>query len=352
MKISLITDLHLGYKENTIQSKMMYDTLDWFFDYVKKENIQNIFILGDIFNHRQTIDFMTIKNTYDHLINPIIENNIQAYIIAGNHDCYYKNTNEIYSVELLFSHIKNLHLVKEQPENTIIGNTTFQMIPWMCPENYQNCMDIIQKSNSDYLLGHFEINGFTMVKGIKCKNGISKETFKKFKKVFSGHFHINDDQENICYIGTPYEKDWNDKSENKGFYILDIDTNEYQYIKNENPFHITVEYNNGFVFDDISLLKDKNVKLIVNNIDKQSKFDKDIIELQKINPYKLSIIENTQTIINEEENNSTDEENVVEFDLNDNIKLLTTYTDNIETDLDKEILKDNLIKIYNESIEK
>lgn len=349
-KVALITDLHLGYKENTVQSKMMYETLDWFFDVIKKQDITNIFILGDIFNHRQMIDFMTIKNTYDHLINPIVENNIKAYILAGNHDCYYKNTNEVYSVELLFSHIKNLHLVKNNPETIIIENTSFQLIPWMSSENYQECMLRIQESTSDYLLGHFEINGFTMVKGIQCRNGISVDNLRQFKKVFSGHFHINDDKENICYIGTPYEKDWNDKGENKGFYILDLDTNEYQYIKNENPFHITLEYNNDFMIDDLEKLKDKNVKLIVNNIDKQSKFDKDIIELQKVNPYKLSIIENTQTILNEEKVMDSIQEDVVEFDLNDNIKLLTTYTDNIETDLDKEILKDNLISIYNESI--
>lgn len=348
MKVALITDLHLGYKENTIQSKMMYDTLDWFFDYIQKQNIKNIFVLGDIFNSRTNIDFMTIKNTYDHFINPIIQNNINAYIIAGNHDCYYKNTNEIYSVELLFSHIQNLRLIKNNSETIICGNSTFHLVPWLSPDNYETCMENIKNSTDDYLLGHFEINGFTMVKGIKCQNGISSEIFKKFKKVFSGHFHLNDDQNNICYIGTPYEKDWNDRGEKKGFYILDLDNNQYEHVLNPNNFHIVVEYNNGFDIP-IETLKDKNVKVIVNNIDKQSKFDKDILELQKNNPYKTTIIENTQTLIveNKNEENSIEE---VQFDLNDNIKLLTLYTDKIETDLNRKKLNDTLIEIYNESI--
>ena len=347
MKVALITDLHLGYKENTVQSKMMYETLDWFFEYLNKNQIKHIFILGDIFNSRTNIDFMTIKNTYDHLINPLIKDEIDAFVLAGNHDCYYKNTNDVYSVELLFSHVKNLKLIKSQPESIVIGNTSFLLVPWMASDNHEKCMQCINESHDDYLLGHFEINGFTMIKGIQCRNGIPVDTFRKFKKVFSGHFHINDDKENICYIGTPYEKDWNDRNENKGFYVLDLNTDQYEYIKNENNFHITLEYNNGFN-GSIENLKDKNVKLIVNNIDKQSKFDKDILELQRVNPYKLQIIENTQTILTENTDNINDQH--VEFDINDNIKLLTDYTEKTETDLNKKILTDTLIEIYNESI--
>ena len=351
MKVALITDLHLGYKENTVQSKMMYETLDRFFEYVKNNQIKNIFVLGDIFNYRTNIDFMTIKNSYEHFINPIVEQDIKAFIIAGNHDCYFKNTNDVYSVELLFSHIKNLHLIKNKPEEIILENTSFGLVPWMCPENFNDCMDFINTTNSDYLLGHFEINGFTMVKGVQCKNGISVDKFKKFKKVFSGHFHINDDKKNICYIGTPYEKDWNDRASNKGFYILDLDNGKYEYIKNDDNFHITIEYNNGFNINDLKTLKDKNVKVIVNNIEKQSQFDKDIIELQLVNPYKLSIIENTQTTINESINNTLTDDNVI-FSENDNIKLIENYTDLIETDLDKTKLRDLFIEIYNESLAK
>ena len=129
MKVALITDLHLGYKENTVQSKMMYETLDRFFEYVKNNQIKNIFVLGDIFNYRTNIDFMTIKNSYEHFINPIVEQDIKAFIIAGNHDCYFKNTNDVYSVELLFSHIKNLHLIKNKPEEIILENTSFGLVP-------------------------------------------------------------------------------------------------------------------------------------------------------------------------------------------------------------------------------
>ena len=38
-KIALITDLHLGYKENTTQSKSMYEYLNWFFKDLKTRNI-------------------------------------------------------------------------------------------------------------------------------------------------------------------------------------------------------------------------------------------------------------------------------------------------------------------------
>lgn len=353
-KIAIITDLHLGYKEDTSQSKLMYQYLNEFFDNIKRLNIKNVFILGDIFDNREVINFLTISNTYKHFINHIMDNDLTVYIIAGNHDCYYKNTNNLYSVELLFSHIKNLHLIKNYGENIIINNTSILMIPWLNSENYEHNMNLISNSNSDYLMGHFEITGFTMVRGIKCSNGLNKNIFNKFKKVFSGHFHLKQQLNNIYYVGTPYEKDWNDVNSEKGYIILDLDNNNIESVRNENYFFKILNYDNDLDLKDIENIQDKEVKLIINSIDKQKKFDDILQKLYECNPSKLQIIDNTSNI------NHTDEKEIDVNKMNDviknndNISYFNEYIKNLKIDdnIDKKMISEILINLYNESISK
>ena len=84
---------------------------------------------------------------------------------------------------------------------------------------------------ADYVFGHFEITDFYMMPGVKAKNGLTIKDFKN-KKVFSGHYHIRQEKDNIIYLGTPYQLNFGDAGNEKGFYILDTETNELQFFPN------------------------------------------------------------------------------------------------------------------------
>ena len=351
-KIALITDLHLGYKENTIQSKYMYEYLQWFFEDLKNKNISQIFILGDIFDNRENINFLTIKNTIQNLIDPIMEGGFKAYVAAGNHDCFYKNTNDIYSVELLFSRMNNFDkhfiLAKNECKNIIIDNVSILLTPWINSQNYDCVMNEIKDSNADYLMGHFEINGFTMVKGIKCSNGIKQDIFNKFKKVFSGHFHLRESKGNITYIGTPYEKDWNDHCSPKGYTILDLENGDTEFIVNKNNYFITIEYKENAAIDE-KYLENKEIKLIINSVNKQSDLDQFLNDVYRSNPSKLQIIDNTSII-----KDQSDKTKKTDYQNNDNIEIFKNYVDKLTLDetIDKNEIKNILISAYNESLVK
>lgn len=347
-KVAIITDLHLGYKENTSQAKMMYKYLNNFIHELSEKNIHHLFILGDIFDNRETINFLTLKNTYN-IFNLLLEKNIQTYIIAGNHDCYYKNTNDVYSVELLFNHIKNLHIIKNIGKKIIIDNTSFLLIPWINSNNYEQNINLIKESNDDYLMGHFEINGFTMVKGIRCKNGLSQEIFKKFKKVFSGHFHLREIKNNIYYIGTPYEKDWSDLGTDKGYAILNTENNEITFVNNKEPHFITLEYNNGIDLKNLNL-ENKEIKLILNVVDKQTDLENTLQNISALNPNNLTIIDNTNIITNQDTSDSEE----ISYENNDNLEIFKKYVNNLNLNehIDKNKINEMLINLYNESISK
>ena len=284
-----------------------------------------------------------------------MEGNFKAYIAAGNHDCFYKNTNDIYSFELLFNRYQNFNnhftLTKNECKTIVIDNTSILLAPWINSQNYDCVMNEIKDSNADYLMGHFEINGFTMVKGIRCSNGIKQDIFAKYKKVFSGHFHLRESKGNITYIGTPYEKDWNDHCSPKGYTILDLENGDTEFVNNENNYFVTIVYDENATVDE-KTLENKEIKLIINNINKQSELDRFLNDVYKSNPSKLQIIDNTSIIKgNKEEEKELQQ---VNYQSNDNIKIFENYVDKLTLDetIDKNEIKNILICAYNESLTK
>ena len=59
-------------------------------------------------------------------------------------------------------------------------------------------------------MGHLELNGFVATAGHVMDHGMDMDPFKKFKKVYSGHYHTRSNVGNIYYLGNPYEMFWND----------------------------------------------------------------------------------------------------------------------------------------------
>ena len=103
MKLAIITDQHFGARKGADYIhgyfKKFYDNI--FFPYLEKNKIDTIVDMGDTFDNRRNIDLATLewakKNYYDRLQ----AMGITVHTIVGNHTAYYKDTNEINTVELL-----------------------------------------------------------------------------------------------------------------------------------------------------------------------------------------------------------------------------------------------------------
>ena len=57
--------------------------------------------LGDVVDRRKFISFKIANDFRQRFINRFAELGIDLHIIIGNHDTYYKNTNEVNSMEEL-----------------------------------------------------------------------------------------------------------------------------------------------------------------------------------------------------------------------------------------------------------
>ena len=108
MKLAIITDTHYGARKG---SKHLHDYFELFyknifFPSLEAEGIDTIIHMGDVFDSRKSIDYYSLEWAKRVVFEPMKKYKVHA--ITGNHDCYYKNTNEINSPELLLTDYDNI----------------------------------------------------------------------------------------------------------------------------------------------------------------------------------------------------------------------------------------------------
>ena len=224
MKIAIITDQHFGARNDSIVFLDFYQKFydEVFFPRLKEEKVDAVLILGDTFDRRKYLNFYTLKRAKEMFFEPLVNLGVDVHILAGNHDTYFKNTNDVNSVDLLLGEYGATINVIDNPSEIYVGSHKICMMPWICPENYDSSMKMLKDTNATLCCGHFEIEGFQMYRGIVSDEGFDRSIFKKFDMLFSGHYHHRHHQDNIYYLGNPYELFWNDHNDPRGFHLFDF----------------------------------------------------------------------------------------------------------------------------------
>lgn len=346
MKVAIITDQHFGARNDSIAFLDFFEKFydNTFFTALDANNISTVLVLGDTFDRRKYVNFYALDRAKKMFFDKLEERGIRVHMLAGNHDTYYKNTNEVNSPDLLLVEYGNIDVISK-PETIVIDGTSICMMPWICPENYQESLDHIKNTKAEICMGHFEIAGFAMYRGMESHDGLAKETFEKFDLVFSGHYHHRSSDKHIHYLGNPYELTWQDYNDPRGFHLFDLDTRELEFICNPYRMFERIEYNDKDqepVDLDALELEQKYVKLVVVNKNDFYKFDKFIQKLYNKGCHEIKIIEDMSEF--------QDGEIGEELNLEDTVSVLTHYIDSIETDVDKEQIKTYMRTLYTEAI--
>lgn len=347
MKVAIITDLHFGAR-NDNQAFLDYQEKFYtnvFFPALKEKGVTTILNLGDTWDRRKYINFNTLKQVKKFFFDEIAKNDMQMYMLAGNHDTYYKNTNDINSPDLLLNEYKNVTII-DSPRLITIDKTDIAMMPWICAENYAESMDMINTTAAPLCMGHFEIDGFTMHRGMTSHGGLDPAVFKRFDMVFTGHYHHRNNNGHIYYLGNPYELTWNDYNDPRGFHFFDTTTRELQFVMNPYTMFYRLEYNdleNDYENFDFQSCKEKYVKIVVSKKSDFYKFDTFMNKVYNNDPYDVKIIED----FSEFKDGELDES----INLEDTMDVLSNYIDNVETtNVDKEKLKVFMKTLYTEAI--
>ena len=345
MKIAIITDQHFGARKN---SKLFHDYFlkfyeDIFFPTLIKEGITTIVDMGDTFDSRKGVDFVSLEWAKNNYYDKLEELGITIHTIIGNHTAYYKNTNDLTGVGLFLREYDNVKIYPETDE-VVIDNTKFLFVPWINSENQEKTFQLIEETDSPCVMGHLELNGFMATRGHFMENGMDSSIFDKFDRVYSGHYHMRSNKENIFYLGNPYEMYWNDVNDrNRGFHLFDTNTLEHKPINNPYQlFHNLYYEDTPHQMLDITKYDQKIVKVIVRKKSDPKKFEKYIDKLYSSNLAELKIVENFD--FTEGEEFEADESE-------DTISLLNRYIQESEVDLDKSVITNILQDVYKEACE-
>ena len=344
MKICLLGDTHFGVRNDSKTFHKYYEKFyEMFFEYIKNNKIEYIIQLGDLFDRRKYINFLTLSESKKYFFDRIEKNGIKLVTLLGNHDIFWKESLSVNSPELLLESYNYIDII-HNPTKIICGGVSIDIIPWICKENEQDVFEFVKNSKSKICMGHFELSGYEMMRGVTSHDGLDDKFLSKYDKVYSGHFHTASTKGNITYLGTPYELMWSDHGDTKGFYILDLETTNLDFVKN--PYSIFEKYYYNEVKEDpasidTSLFEDKYVKLIVVDKKDYKVFDDFIDRIYKSNPAELKIIED----LSDFESTDTSEN----LNLEDTMTLLSEYVDGLDTDADKSRIKNLLRELYVEA---
>lgn len=294
-KIAIITDIHFGCRGASVyfieRYKLFFENI--FFPYLLDNDIHTVYILGDTWEDRKNLNVNALMAAREMFFDKLKQYDINVVAILGNHDVFYRNTNDVNSMDIIESSYDNVHVIDEYEEFTV-GSKTFGLMSWVNNENLERNLNRIKEANTNYLLGHFEIKNFEMTKGNVADKGFDQSIFEKYDMVASGHFHIRNRIGNIEYIGNPFQTNWDDYSSDRGFTVYDPDADDFIFIKNTYETYDVVAYTDEFDIDefDFKNCKGKIVKVLITKVSEidQVKYNK-FLELLLNEVHEYSIVE-------------------------------------------------------------
>lgn len=344
MKVCIISDQHFGCRKN---SKLFHDYFlkfynNVFFPTLEQYGIKTVVDMGDTFDSRKGIDFAALSWAKSNYYNKLAELNYNVYTIVGNHTSYYRNTNQVNAVDLLLREYSNVKIISE-PTEVLLNNLKVLFIPWINSENEKRTFKMISSTKSQVAMGHLELKGFLANTMTVMNDGLDSSIFKKFKKVFSGHYHTRSDNGTVYYLGNPYEMFWNDINDTRGFHIFDTETLEHIPVNNPYRLFYHIYYNDTpHQTFDTSEYENKIVKVIVRKKTDTQEFEKFIDKLYASDIAEIKIVENFDI---------EESENFEAFESEDTLSILNRYVTEAEVNLDKSIIQKLIQEVYQEACE-
>ena len=346
MKIAIITDTHYGVRGDNIyfldSNKKFMDNI--FFPTIDSLGIDTIIHLGDLVDRRKYINIQTAKRLREDFIQPIKDRNIDYHQILGNHDVYYKNTNEVNAVEELYGFEFPIYY---NTSEVMFDGLRVLFVPWINQTNKNESFERIKTSNARICMGHLEIQGFEMFKGNVSIHGEDRSLFERFHSTLSGHFHHRSTDGSIYYLGSHSQFIWSDYGDDRGFHIFDTETLELTFIKNPYIMFSKIIYDDegktfkDFEDKDFSSYSGTYGKVIVKQKNDPYLFDLFCNKIDKVGLIEYQIVEENTIVLNES-NDIGEAESTID--------IFKNYINKSEVDVNKDKLQETILEIYNEAM--
>jgi DNA repair exonuclease SbcCD nuclease subunit len=326
-KVCTLSDIHIGvHQASPMWHNISLDFAHWLKAELISRDIKDIIIPGDVLDDRNEVSVTTL-----HLLPQFFKilDCFNIIISVGNHDCYYSRRSDIHSLKSLDGW-SNITII-DKPTTITAHEKIITFVPWFTP--------VESITESDIIFGHFDIQSFKMGLAKVCEHGIrSQDLLQKAKLVITGHYHLTQDRVyqngTILYLGSPYELNWGEANTPKGFYIVDISTNKYEFIENKkSPKHRKVRLSElislGKITDQIRDEFQGNIISFVVDVEAgQSIVDNLIQRFSLLKPLEMKIEYDIANNLNLTNNVQTENLGInIESDIAEFVKSLEVTTD-------------------------
>lgn len=321
MKILITGDLHIPFH---LKNDLFFDIAENYLSHIYNNEEYDYFIdNGDTADKADKVISYHFKHFYQLYQNLNKKGNVIK--LLGNHDIINNSNDSVFKTWDKAINVVN-HYDKIEFNNTIIHLLSYT-------KDIQDILNIVIDENKyNLLITHLDINNFYLNEKMKSNDGFDKQVFDKFDLVISGHYHYQQKQNNILYIGSPYQHNFGEIDKQCYYCIFDTEKQDYSLIEYKDFPHFKDIYiddvlnkNNNFNNNFIRLKIDKKIDNLISI--KHYLYDKGVLDI------KLDInIDESETLdkINIDENETLDniikkfiiEKNKIknEFDENDLIK--------------------------------
>lgn len=346
MKVLILSDTHHGCHSNdSYHVAKQMEFLDGVSAVVIEKEIDIMVHTGDFNDKKTIIDKKNISqfvNKYNEIHNNLIYR--KAFYIVGNHDAYYKQTNEYSALNIFFPN-DNIQIVDNEP----IEFENLLFVPWVSKYNKDEMQTKIKQMNKkgNYLFGHFEKKGAYMTNSyISEHDSIDPNIYSKYTKVFSGHYHLNQEiDDNWIFVGSPYHINRGDMHSDHGVYVLDTVTHELEFVEISKPLYrvLTITEDEcktkGSIKKALGDIENKIVDIEVESSDEKC-INRVIDVVCENNPHKYTL---------KTETNDDQEINQDNLDGMDNRDIINSYLDiqDYKSDKEKMVVNKMFYNYYN-----
>lgn len=283
-RVAFFTDLHIGVHQNSDKwLDIAHSWAEWYIAELKKQDITDIIFGGDFFHYRDEVSVKSLHRAND-ILNLFKDFNLT--LITGNHDSYYKENSKVNSLSIL-NEKHNITIV-DRPQRIEMMGRSVMLCPWGT-----EMQDI---EPADLIVGHFEISNFKLNEYKICDHGFdASNLLMRSDLVFTGHFHKRTDRQyetgNIVYAGNPFQMDFSDVDDQKGYYVINFNDMSYEFYENTvSPTHLKLYTSK---IDEIVSVKDNIhnliIKLVVDDNIQIKVLDEVVSKINARNPVDLTI---------------------------------------------------------------
>jgi DNA repair exonuclease SbcCD nuclease subunit len=338
-KYAIITDTHAGARGDSLLFNEFFFKF-WegtFFPYLEKHGIKNVIHMGDLVDRRKFINFAVSDAWHKRFFKVLEDRGINLKVIIGNHDTYYKNTNDVNCMNQIFWGYKNVEVYSEAQDVFLseeCPDKPYAFIPWINSGNVHRSRDYIKNTKAVIAFGHLEISGFEMDAGNVCDSGFSRNEFGKFDTCYTGHFHHKSTDGKIFYLGNTYQITWADYGEKRGFHVYDTESNILEFVENPNVMFHKLKYDDAGDPEDssisahdlqhyTSILKGAYVKVVVVNKNNPHRYDTFMDTIQRMEPFEITTAEDFTS-------SSVSDGELDDLEGTDTVSVLNKYIDSLE----------------------